>query len=58
MISSELVAAMAMSEVGAGSDLQGVRTTARRDGDDFGDGRPGGTLILRHWHPTPEDLSA
>jgi alkylation response protein AidB-like acyl-CoA dehydrogenase len=29
----ELITAIAMTEPGAGSDLQGVRTTARRDGD-------------------------
>src|SRR6266511_3976263 len=32
MISGETIVAIAMSEPGAGSDLQGVRTTARRDG--------------------------
>jgi acyl-CoA dehydrogenase len=31
----ELVTAIAMTEPGAGSDLQGVRTTARRDGDGY-----------------------
>ena len=31
----ELVAAIAMTEPGAGSDLQGIRTTARRDGDHY-----------------------
>ena len=30
-----LVTAIAMTEPGAGSDLQGVRTFARRDGDDY-----------------------
>lgn len=35
MVSGELVAAIAMTEPGAGSDLQGVRTTARRDGDQY-----------------------
>ena len=35
MISGEVITAIAMTEPGAGSDLQGVRTTARRDGDDF-----------------------
>ncbi|MEV0698198.1 acyl-CoA dehydrogenase family protein [Saccharopolyspora sp. NPDC050389] len=31
----ELITAIAMTEPGAGSDLQGIRTTAVRDGDDF-----------------------
>jgi long-chain-acyl-CoA dehydrogenase len=35
MISGELVVGIAMTEPGAGSDLQGVRTTARRDGDSY-----------------------
>ncbi len=35
MVSGECVGAVAMTEPGAGSDLQGVRTTARRDGDEF-----------------------
>jgi acyl-CoA dehydrogenase len=35
MASGELVSAIAMSEPGAGSDLQGVKTTARRDGDAY-----------------------
>ena len=33
--SGELISAIAMTEPGAGSDLQGIATTARRDGDDF-----------------------
>ncbi len=33
MASGELVGAIAMTEPGAGSDLQGIRTTAVRDGD-------------------------
>jgi acyl-CoA dehydrogenase len=33
MVSGELVVAIAMTEPGAGSDLQGIRTTAKRDGD-------------------------
>ncbi len=33
--SGQLITAIAMSEPGAGSDLQGIRTTAVRDGDDF-----------------------
>jgi acyl-CoA dehydrogenase len=33
MVSGETVTAIAMTEPGAGSDLQGIRTTARRDGD-------------------------
>ncbi len=35
MVSGECVGAVAMTEPAAGSDLQGIRTTARRDGDDF-----------------------
>ena len=35
MASGEMITAIAMTEPGAGSDLQAVRTTARRDGDDF-----------------------
>ncbi len=35
MVSGKLVCAIAMSEPGTGSDLQGIRTTARRDGDDW-----------------------
>jgi len=33
--SGELVGAIGMTEPGAGSDLRGIRTTARRDGDDW-----------------------
>ncbi|MFB9902495.1 acyl-CoA dehydrogenase family protein [Allokutzneria oryzae] len=33
--SGELITAVAMSEPGAGSDLQGIRTYARRDGSDY-----------------------
>ncbi len=35
MCSGEMIAALAMTEPGAGSDLQGLRTTARRDGDEY-----------------------
>ncbi|GGP49752.1 acyl-CoA dehydrogenase family protein [Saccharothrix coeruleofusca] len=35
LASGEHVGAIAMSEPGAGSDLQGIRTTALRDGDDY-----------------------
>ncbi|HEY6869295.1 MAG TPA: acyl-CoA dehydrogenase family protein, partial [Novosphingobium sp.] len=35
MVSGECITAIAMTEPGAGSDLQGVRTTARRDGDHY-----------------------
>jgi alkylation response protein AidB-like acyl-CoA dehydrogenase len=33
--SGELITAIAMTEPATGSDLQGIRTTARRDGDDW-----------------------
>jgi acyl-CoA dehydrogenase len=35
MVTGELVGAIAMTEPGAGSDLQGVKTTAVRDGDHY-----------------------
>lgn len=35
LLSGETIAAIAMTEPGAGSDLQGIRTAARRDGDDY-----------------------
>ena len=35
MATGEVITAIAMTEPGAGSDLQGIRTSARRDGDHF-----------------------
>ena len=35
MVTGEVVGAIGMTEPGAGSDLQGIATTARKDGDDF-----------------------
>ena len=35
MATGEIRAAMALTEPGGGSDLQAMRTTARRDGDDY-----------------------
>ena len=35
MVTGEYVGAIAMTEPGAGSDLQGIRTTAKKDGDDY-----------------------
>jgi acyl-CoA dehydrogenase len=35
LAAGELVAAIAMTEPAAGSDLQGMKTTARRDGDNY-----------------------
>ena len=34
-VSGEIITAIAMTEPGAGSDLQGLQTTARRDGDEW-----------------------
>ena len=35
MVSGEVISAIAMTEPGAGSDLQGIKTTARRDGNHY-----------------------
>lgn len=35
MVSGEVITAIAMTEPGAGSDLQGIRTTAKRDGNHY-----------------------
>jgi acyl-CoA dehydrogenase len=35
MISGEIISAIAMTEPGAGSDLQGIRTTARKDSNHY-----------------------
>lgn len=35
MVSGELIGVIAMSEPGIGSDLRAMRTTARREGDDY-----------------------
>ncbi|MEP6852964.1 MAG: acyl-CoA dehydrogenase family protein [bacterium] len=35
IVSGELITAVAMTEPGAGSDLAGIRTSARRDGTDY-----------------------
>ncbi len=35
MARGDMIGAIAMTEPGAGSDLQGIRTTARRDGGDY-----------------------
>ena len=35
MVSGELITAIAMTEPGAGSDLQGVRTTAKKSGNEY-----------------------
>lgn len=49
MASGELVTAIAMTEPSAGSDLQGIRTVARRSGDDYViDGSK--TFITNAWH--------
>ena len=49
MARGELVGAVAMSEPAAGSDLQGIATTARRDGDQYViNGSK--TFITNGWH--------
>jgi len=49
MASGELVGAIAMSEPGAGSDLQSIRMTARRDGDEYViNGSK--TFVTNGWH--------
>lgn len=35
MVTGEAVGAIAMTEPGTGSDLQGIKTTAKKDGDDY-----------------------
>ncbi len=35
MVTGEVITAIAMTEPGAGSDLQGIRTTAKRDGNHY-----------------------
>ncbi|MEX2489171.1 MAG: acyl-CoA dehydrogenase family protein, partial [Pseudomonadales bacterium] len=35
MVSGEVVGAIGMTEPGAGSDLQGIKTSAEKDGDDY-----------------------
>ena len=35
MVTGEIVGAIAMTETGAGSDLQGIQTTAKKDGDSY-----------------------
>jgi len=35
LVSGDVISAIAMTEPGAGSDLQGIKTTARRDGDHY-----------------------
>jgi acyl-CoA dehydrogenase len=49
MAEGELVGAIAMTEPSAGSDLQAIKTTARRDGDDYIlNGSK--TFITNGWH--------
>ena len=49
MARGELVAAIAMTEPGAGSDLSAIKTTARRDGDEYViNGSK--TFITNGWH--------
>lgn len=49
MARGELVAAIAMSEPSAGSDLQGIKTTALRDGDHYVI-KGSKTFVTNGWH--------
>jgi acyl-CoA dehydrogenase len=49
MATGELVAAIAMTEPSAGSDLQAIRTTARRDGEHFVI-KGSKTFVTNGWH--------
>src|SRR5579859_1773805 len=49
MATGELVAAIAMTEPAAGSDLQAIRTTARRDGEHFVI-KGSKTFVTNGWH--------
>jgi len=49
MAKGELIGAIAMTEPSAGSDLQGIKTTARRDGD-FWVINGSKTFITNGWH--------
>jgi len=49
MAAGELVGAIAITEAGAGSDVKGIRTTARRDGGDYViNGSK--TFVTNGWH--------
>ena len=48
-ISGEYVACLGVSETGAGSDVASIKTTARRDGDDYV--IRGGQNVDYQWHP-------
>jgi acyl-CoA dehydrogenase len=57
MARGELVAAIAMTEPGAGSDLQAIRTSARRDGEHYVlNGAK--TFITNGWHASLVCLAA
>ncbi len=49
MATGDLVAAIAMSEPAAGSDLQGIKTTARREGDQYVI-KGSKTFVTNGWH--------
>jgi len=56
MARGELVGAIAMTEPGAGSDLQGIKTTARRDGDHYLiNGSK--TFVTNGWHASIVSLA-
>jgi alkylation response protein AidB-like acyl-CoA dehydrogenase len=67
MATGEMRATMALTEPGGGSDLQAMRTVARRDGDEYvvngsktwiSNARRSGSLVALLCRPTPTPIPA